>query len=149
MVQLARHEVVIQAPASEVFSQLTTVDGLLSWIAVDATADAVPGGELSWTHENGATMQGRFIQLDPPRRLVIAYGWKDDLMGVPPESTTVSIELTEEAGVTTLKLVHSSLPPDSIPDHNQGWVFFLDKLRVSLAAIERPNDPLEPVIPTR
>lgn len=133
MVQLARHEIVIQAPASEVFSQLTTVDGLLSWIAVDATAHAVPGGELSWTHENGATMQGSFVELDPPRRLVIAYGWKDDLMGVPPGSTTVSINLTEEAGVTTLKLVHSSLPPDSIPDHTQGWVFFLDKLRVSLA----------------
>jgi hypothetical protein len=26
----------------------------------------VPGGRLQWTHENGATMVGRFVELDPP-----------------------------------------------------------------------------------
>jgi hypothetical protein len=32
---------------------------------------------------------GRFLELDPARRLVIVYGWQDNLMGIPPESTTV------------------------------------------------------------
>lgn len=131
MVRLARHEVVINAPATEVYRQLSTVEGLLRWIAVDAVAEPVPGGRLQWTHENGATMLGRFLELDPPHRLVIAYGWKDDLMGVPPESTTVEIDLVEQDGRTTLKLVHKSLPPDVVADHLRGWIYFLARLQGS------------------
>ena len=131
MVRLAQHEVVINAPATEVYRQLTTVDGLLRWIAVDAVSEPVPGGRLQWTHENGATMVGRFLELDPPHRLVIAYGWKDDLMGVPPESTIVEFDLIEQEGRTTLKLVHKSLPPDVVDDHLRAWIYFLARLQGS------------------
>jgi uncharacterized protein YndB with AHSA1/START domain len=136
MVRLAQHEVVIDAPAAEVYRQLTTVDGLLRWIAVSVP---VPGGRLQWTHENGATMVGRFLELDPPRRLVIAYGWKDDLMGVPPESTIVEIDLMERDGRTTLKPVHKSLPPDVVDDHLRGWIYFLARLQGSWKAASDPS----------
>jgi uncharacterized protein YndB with AHSA1/START domain len=133
MVRLAKHRVVLDAPASEVYRHLTTVEGLLRWIAVEAVVEPVPGGRLQWTHENGATMVGRFIELDPPRRIVIAYGWKDDLMGVPPESTTVEIELEEHEGRTTLTLVHRGIPPEVMADHHRGWVFFMGRLERELA----------------
>jgi uncharacterized protein YndB with AHSA1/START domain len=133
MVRLAEHRILLDAPASEVFRLLTTVDGLLRWMAVEAIVDPVPGGRLQWTHENGATMEGRFLEVDPPRRLVIAYGWKDDLMGVPPESTTVVIELEEHDGQTTLTLVHRGLPPGAFDDHVHGWAFFIERLARSLA----------------
>jgi uncharacterized protein YndB with AHSA1/START domain len=136
MVRLAQHEVVIDAPAAEVYRQLTTVDGLLRWIAVSVP---VPGGRLQWTHENGATMVGRFLELDPPRRLVIAYGWKDDLMGVPPESTIVEIDLMERDGRTTLKPVHKSLPPDVVDDHLRDWIYFLARLQGSWKAASDPS----------
>ena len=55
-------------------------------------------------------------------------------MGVPPGSTTVEIDLVEEAGETTLRLVHHGLPPEAVPDHQQGWTYFLDILRDSLSA---------------
>jgi uncharacterized protein YndB with AHSA1/START domain len=129
MVRLAQHHVVLDSPASEVYRLLTTVDGLVKWIAVDAVVDPVPGGRLQWTHENGATMVGRFVELDPPRRLVFSYGWKDDLMGVPPESTTVEIDLVEEDGRTTLSLVHKSLPSDVVDEHRRGWVFFISQMQ--------------------
>jgi hypothetical protein len=45
-VRLARHEIAIDAVASVVYRHLTQVDGLLKWMAVDAVADPVPGGEL-------------------------------------------------------------------------------------------------------
>lgn len=134
MVRLAEKEVVLDAPMTEVFRHLTTVEGLLKWIAVDAVVEPVPGGRLQWTHENGATMIGRFIELDPPHRLVFAYGWKDDLMGVPPESTTVEINLEETGGKTTLSLAHRSIPPDVVADHMRGWTFFLARLQGALAA---------------
>jgi uncharacterized protein YndB with AHSA1/START domain len=66
-------------------------------------------------------MIGRFLELDPPRRLVIAYGWRDDLMGVPPESTIVEIDLEEQGQGTVLRLVHRSLPPGSLEAHEYGW----------------------------
>ena len=84
-------------------------------------------------HENGAIMVGRFVELDPPHRLVIAYGWEDDLMGVPPESTTVEIDLEEHEGRTTLRLVHRSLPPEVVADHERGWIFFMRRLQGYLA----------------
>lgn len=128
-VRLAEHRIVLDAPAPEVFRYLTTAEGLLRWMAVEAIVEPVPGGRLPWTHEDGSTMVGRFLELDPPRRLVIAYGWKDDLMGVPPESTTVEINLDEHAGRTTLTLVHRGLPPGVVDDHQRGWVFFMTRLR--------------------
>lgn len=133
MVRLVEHRIVLDAPASEVYRHLTTVEGLLRWMAVEAIAEPVPGGRLQWTHENGATMVGRFLEADPPRRLVIAYGWRDDLMGVPPESTTVEIDLEEQDGRTTLSLVQRGLPPGVVDDHQRGWVFFTERLEESLS----------------
>jgi uncharacterized protein YndB with AHSA1/START domain len=132
-VKLVTHRLTIAAPASVVYRHLTTVEGLLRWIGVEAIADPVPGGRLQWTHENGATMVGRFIELIPPRRVVFAYGWKDDLMGVPPESTTVEIDLEERAGITTLTLTHRGVPSEAVDLHQQGWTHFLDRLRDALA----------------
>jgi uncharacterized protein YndB with AHSA1/START domain len=123
----------IDAVASVVYRHLTQVDGLLKWMAVDAVADPVPGGELKWTHANGATMVGRFVELVPPRRIVFTYGWEDGRMGLPPESTLVEIDLEEREGKTILRLVHRNLPPEAVDDHQYGWVFFLSQLRDNLS----------------
>ena len=129
---LVTYEIEIAAPASVVYGLITTVEGLLTWMAVDATAEPVPGGTLRWTHENGATMSGHFVELVPPRRVVFAYGWEDGLMGIPPASTTVEIDLIEEAGTTTLHLSHRGIPPEHVEAHRDGWVFFLDRLQNTL-----------------
>jgi uncharacterized protein YndB with AHSA1/START domain len=76
-VRLARHEVTIEAVASVVYRHLTQVEGLLKWMAVDAVADPVPGGELKWTHANG--MIGRFVEPIPSRRIVFTYGWEEEI----------------------------------------------------------------------
>lgn len=126
--KLVDHRITIAAPATIVYELLTTADGLVAWMAVDAVAEPVPGGRLRWTHENGATMSGRFVELDPPTRVVFAYGWEGDLMGVPPESTTVEIDLMEDQGVTTLHLIHRGIPPGQVDAHRDGWEYFLGRL---------------------
>jgi uncharacterized protein YndB with AHSA1/START domain len=128
-VKLAAYEVRIAAPADVVWAHLTTAAGLVRWVGPDASADPVPGGVLRWTHPNGATVVGRFLELVPHRRLVFSYGWEDGRMGVPPESTTVVIDLVEQAGATTLRLSHHGLPPEAVPSHEQGWAYFLGVLR--------------------
>jgi uncharacterized protein YndB with AHSA1/START domain len=128
-VRLAAYEVTIAAPIEVVWTHLTTAEGLVRWVGPDATADPAPGGALRWTHPNGATVSGRFVELVRPRRVVFTYGWEHNLMGVAPGSTTVEIDLTERDGATTLRLVHHGLPPEAVPDHQRGWTYFLGILR--------------------
>jgi uncharacterized protein YndB with AHSA1/START domain len=130
--RLASYELIIDAPAAVVWEHLTTAAGLVRWVGPDAVAEAEPGGVVRWTHPNGATVVGRFVELVPHRRVVFSYGWEDGRMGVPPESTTVEIELAEEDGRTTLRLLHHGLPPDAVADHEQGWAYFLGILRDGL-----------------
>ncbi len=132
--RLASYEVTIAAPVDVVWAHLTTAEGLVRWVGPDATADPVPGGALRWTHPNGATVVGRFLELVPHRRVVFTYGWEDGRMGVGPESTTVEIDLAEEDGATTLRLVHHGLPPAAVDDHERGWAYFLGVLGDTLAA---------------
>jgi uncharacterized protein YndB with AHSA1/START domain len=133
-VRLASYELTIAAPIDVVWTHLTTAEGLVRWIGPDARADPVPGGALRWTHPDGATVIGRFLELVPHRRVVFSYGWEDARMGVPPESTTVEIDLVEADGATTVRLVHHGLPPAAVEDHERGWAYFLGALRDILAA---------------
>jgi uncharacterized protein YndB with AHSA1/START domain len=128
-VRLASQEVTIAAPIEAVWAHLTTAAGLVRWVGPDAVADPVPGGALRWTHPDGATVVGRFLELIPHRRVVFSYGWEDGRMGVPPESTTVEIDLVEAGGATTVRLVHHGLPSEAVDDHERGWAYFLGILR--------------------
>ncbi len=125
---LVERALTLKATAEEVFDLFTTVDGLTSWMGVSAQVSAEPGGVLRWTHENGATMSGRFLEVDRPNRLVFTYGWEGDLMGVPPGSTTVEIEFAEAGGHTTVTLVHRGIPTAVVEEHRLGWDHFLAQL---------------------
>jgi uncharacterized protein YndB with AHSA1/START domain len=72
--RLTAHQVRITAPAAVVWAHLTTAEGLVRWVGPQATADPTPGGVLRWVHPDGASVVGRFVELDPPRRLVFTYG---------------------------------------------------------------------------
>jgi uncharacterized protein YndB with AHSA1/START domain len=133
-VRLACYEVQIAAPVQVVWTHLTTAQGLVRWVGPAAAVDPTPGGVLRWTHPNGATVVGRFVEVVPYRRLVFTYGWEDGRLGVPPESTTVEVDLVERDGVTILRLVHHGLPPETVEDHQRGWAYFLGELRDALAA---------------
>lgn len=126
--QPVRLEVEIEAPARVVYRHLVEPELLLEWIAVEAQVEPVAGGVVRWRHENGDTMQGRFVELVPGRRLVFSYGWEGDLMGVPPESTTVEIDLTEVDGRTRLQLTHRGLPAAVADQHRAGWMYFLERM---------------------
>jgi uncharacterized protein YndB with AHSA1/START domain len=133
--RLASYEVTIAAPAEVVWSHLTTAEGLVRWVGPEAAAEPTPGGALRWTHPNGATVIGRFVELIPYRRLAFTYGWADGRLGVPPGSTTVEIDLVEQDGATTVRLVHHGLPPGTVPDHLRGWAYFLGVLRDTVGRV--------------
>jgi uncharacterized protein YndB with AHSA1/START domain len=133
-VRLASYEVTIAAPVEVVWAHLTTAAGLTRWVGPEAAADPVAGGQLRWRHPDGSTVVGRYVELVPFRRVVFTYGWDDGRLGVPPESTTVEIDLLQEEGATTVRVVHHGLPPEAVDDHERGWAYFLGVMREILSS---------------
>jgi uncharacterized protein YndB with AHSA1/START domain len=123
----------IQAPATVVFEMLTQAHLLTEWMAAEATVDPRPGGAFRWVYENGDVVAGRFVEIDPPRRVVLAYGWETPTSrAIPPGSTEVEITLDEVDGSTFLRLVHRGLPTSELASHRGGWEFFLGRLQAAL-----------------
>ena len=128
--KLAVQRLVIQAPADHVFEHF--VDPALFGLrmAEGATLDPSPGGILRWTHPNGDTVSGRYVEVDPPRRLVFTYGWERADVEIPPGSTTVEIDLiAQDDGATLVTLVYRGLRDRAADAHSGGWVHYLDRLR--------------------
>jgi uncharacterized protein YndB with AHSA1/START domain len=133
-VRVVAYEIVIDAPADVVYRHLTDPAALATWIAASAESEPVVDGPVRWTFANGAVMSGRYLELRPPHRLVFTYGWEGDLMGVPPGSTVVEIDLRPHPGGTLLALTHRMLPAPAAEEHRRGWEHFLGVLTTRLAA---------------
>jgi uncharacterized protein YndB with AHSA1/START domain len=129
-VKLVVQELVIAAPADVVYELLTDPAEFVKWMAEEATLDARPGGLVRWTHANGDTCSGSYVELVPGRRVVFTYGWERLEVEIPPGSTTVEIDLTPTVdGGTLLKLVHHGLTARAADAHDGGWRHYLDRLR--------------------
>jgi uncharacterized protein YndB with AHSA1/START domain len=129
------HAIRIEAPAEIVYEMLTDAALLGEWMAREAHADPRPGGEFRWLYDNGDVVRGRFVELEPPRRLVLAYGWEIPASRrIPPGSTVVEITLDEENGVTLVRLAHRGLPASEVDSHRAGWEYFMGRLKAVVAA---------------
>jgi uncharacterized protein YndB with AHSA1/START domain len=136
-VKLVERQLFIDAPPARVYALLTDAQLLVQWMAPVATVEPHPGGRITWTHINGDTVAGRFVELVPEHRIVFTYGWDRVDVGIPPESTTVKIELQSRDGGTELRLVHSGLLAPMADAHSGGWANYLDRL----AAVAEGRDP--------
>jgi uncharacterized protein YndB with AHSA1/START domain len=129
-VKLLAQEIVIHAPATEIYRMLVEPHLFMRWMAIDATLEPVVGGIVRWTHANGDTCSGRYLELVPNRRVVFTYGWERTEVGIPPGSTTVEIDLVARGPATTLlRLVHRGLGDAAADAHQGGWRHYLDRLR--------------------
>jgi uncharacterized protein YndB with AHSA1/START domain len=118
----------IAARPETVFSFFTDRDRWLSWMGVDGQFAFQPGGAYRTTVTGGNHATGRFLEIDPPRRVVFTWGWENPGMPVPPGASTVEISLTPDGDGTLLRLVHTGLPPQARAPHAEGWNHYLDRL---------------------
>ena len=138
--RLLTQQIEIGAPPSVVYEMLVTPELFVQWMAESASLEPTPGGALRWTHANGDTCSGTYVELVPHRRVVFTYGWERPDVAIPPGSTTVEIDLAERAdGTTLLTLVHRGLDDLAAEVHRGGWAHFLDRL--ARAASGRPPGP--------
>lgn len=139
---LVEREVEIAARPETVWSLLTVPGEAVRWMGRAATFDLRPGGALRIAVLPGSTVSGRFVEIDPPRRLVYTWGWEAEGHPVPPGSSTVEFELVPHGAGTLLRLRHHGLPgPQAAGGHGRGWDHYLPRLAVAARGADPGPDP--------
>ena len=142
-----RTSIEIAAPPAEVYPYFTEPESILRWMGDHAVLDACPGGEFT-LDINGVPVRGHFIALEPPHRLVIAWGHAaSDLL--PPGSSTVEVTLEPTRDGTMLHLEHRDLPAAEAGPHAIGWRHFLGRLAMAASGRDPGPDPFAPSPPPR
>jgi uncharacterized protein YndB with AHSA1/START domain len=134
-----RHELEVAAPPEKVFPYLIESELLVVWMGDHAVLEPRPGGQFT-VDINGVPVRGRFVVVDPPRRLVLTWGHAGS-SALPPGSTTVEITLTPTATGTRLSLEHRDLPTEEAAQHAIGWPHFLGRLARAAAGHDPGPDP--------
>ncbi len=133
------HSVHIAAEPREVFEYFTSAEQIVRWMGDYAVLDPRPGGEFT-LDINGVPVRGRYLEIEPPHRLLISWGHAGSSR-LPPEASTVEITLTPDGGGTTVRIAHQSLPEPDAPQHAIGWSHFLGRLSVAAAGGDPGADP--------
>jgi uncharacterized protein YndB with AHSA1/START domain len=124
-------EVDIDAPVEDVYRHLTDPAAMVRWMGQHAALEPVAGGAFE-IDINGVPVRGRYVELDPPRRVVVTWGMAGNA-DLPPGSTEVEFTLSPIQTGTRLRLVHRNLPDSQAPVHAAGWKHFLDRLVLAAA----------------
>jgi uncharacterized protein YndB with AHSA1/START domain len=123
----------IEAPPEVVYRYFVDPERFKEWLGVGAEVDAVPGGEyhIGMTNDSRISACGRYVELDPPRRVVFTWGF-EGLDGLPPGTSTVEVTLTADGDATVVRLRHSGLEGREMCDfHVWGWDIGLDRLVIA------------------
>jgi len=142
-----RTSIDIAAPPALVYPFLTEPEAILRWMGDYAIVDARPGGEFT-LDINGVPVRGHYIELDPPHRVVIAWGHAGSEL-LPPGCSTVEITLQPIGNGTRLHLEHRDLPPEEARIHAIGWPHFLGRLAIAGTGQDPGPDPYASTPPTR
>jgi uncharacterized protein YndB with AHSA1/START domain len=137
-----RTSIDIDAAPEVVFEFLVTDTGMTSWMGQWASLDPVPGGEFA-VDIAGYPARGMFLEVDPPRRVTVSWGFAGH-ESLPPGSSTVSFDLTPISAGTRVEVVHTDLPEDDVPGHIEGWNHFLPRLTRAVAGEQLPPDTWKP-----
>ncbi len=142
---VVKREVQIAAPPATVFAFLTDPDRIVSWMGVEATTEAHPGGLYFLKVRSDRAARGEFQEVVPVHRLAYSFGWEGD-EEVPPGSSLVEIDLVDRDGGTLLRMTHSGLPnAEQCAGHDRGWAHYLGRLAIAATGrnpgIDRGPEP--------
>ena len=128
----------INAPRNRVYAAWTNPKQLTEWFGPenvrtrDLVAETRVGGKFRWDLINPEgeemTGQGEYRDLQPGRKIVFTWQWEDDETW-ENHNSIVTVELSDAAGGTELRLLHEHLPSEESRDnHNDRWKSSLNKL---------------------
>ena len=137
--------VYIEAPPQRVYEFFTRPEAIVRWLGESAHLDPVADGAFE-VDILGTRVLGRFLHLDPPRRLVISWGYAGSDR-LPAGASTVEVRLADEGTGTRVELDHRDLPAPERPGHSTGWDHYLERLQTAVTGEAGP-DPGMPVVAT-
>src|SRR5262249_46463415 len=135
-------EITIAARPETIFGFLTDPVLMLRWKGIEAELDPRPGGIYRVKINGQAIVSGRYVAVEPYRRVVFTWGWEGDGQPVSPGSSTVEVLLTPEGDRTRLRLIHRDLPVAARAEHLHGWDHFLSRLAIVAAGGDPGLDPM-------
>jgi uncharacterized protein YndB with AHSA1/START domain len=160
------YELRVAARPETVFAFFTDPRKMVQWMGAQATLDPRPGGICRIAFrpleakigdfrallgaadepdrgpvDNVGVMMGEFVEVDPHRRIVLTWGWEQEALAVPPQSTTMEISFNRDGEETIVRLAHRRLPPAAVAFHRAGWEHFLPRLTIAAGGGDPGPDP--------
>lgn len=121
-----RGSVHVDAPPEEVFAYFTEAEALASWMGDRAHVEPRPGGAFV-LHFDDRVVEGRYLVVDFPRRVVVTWG-RHGSVRLPPGGSTLEVTFTAEGKGTRVSVVHDGLPDPERALHALGWAHYLPRL---------------------
>lgn len=136
----------IPGPPEAVFPYFTDGELHLLWSGTSVELDPRPGGSYVVKFGAHGQIRGEYVEVDPPRRLVLLWGWLDGgdtrMSAIAPSSTRVEIEFIAEGAETLVRLRHSGIPDGDAGELVVwGWTTYLDRIGAAARGEARAPDP--------
>ena len=133
----------IDAPPERVWEFFTRPEAIIRWMGEYAVLEPQPGGEFT-VDVKGAPVRGRYLELDPPHRLLLSWGYAGS-RELPPGASTVEVRLVRDGAGTRVHLEHRDLPEGETPGHAEGWTHYLARLAAAGTGDPGPDPGMRPV----
>ena len=72
---------------------------------------------------------------------MLTWGWEQEPLEVPPQSTAVEVSFTPDGDGTLVRLTHCRLPDRAVAFHRAGWEHYLARLAVAATGEDPGADP--------
>ncbi len=116
----------IAADPETVFEYFIKAEALVRWLGDAAVLEPYPGGRFSVAF-GPRTVEGRYLELDRPRRVVISWG-RVGSRELLPGASRLEVDIRPEHNGSRVSIVHSGLPDTERPRHVLGWQHYLVRL---------------------
>jgi uncharacterized protein YndB with AHSA1/START domain len=135
-------EVRIDAAPETVFEFFTDPAKMVQWMGLEHELDPRPGGALRCDINGRDVVSGEYVDVDPPRRVVVTWGWEAEDNTTRPGASTVEVSLEPDGDGTRLRLLHRDLATDeSRTAHRHGWEHYVGRLALVAAGGDPGPDP--------
>ena len=126
-------EVRVAARPETVFAFWTDPERMARLMGRDIRLDPRPGGELRIDYNGYDIASGRFVEVDPPTRIVLTWGWEAPGDPTPPGASTIEVNFVPDGDGTLVRLRHTGLVEEAVSGHAEGWDQFLPSLVAAVA----------------